>query len=92
MPNAHFERDFIMEYRTTGGDGKKLTELFRAEIPKIQIDPETNKRFTESTCKVKASYIKTKVTDAGTGKFTFDGYHYSVFRSLLERLVRISYF
>jgi len=85
MPNAHFERDFISEYRTLDGEGKRISELFHAEIPEVQIDTETNKRFTVVTSKVKTNSIIVKVTDAGTGKYLFNGHHYSVFRSIIER-------
>ncbi|KAI6177589.1 hypothetical protein M3Y97_00924200 [Aphelenchoides bicaudatus] len=85
MPNAHFERDFIMEYRSTGGDGKQLPELFGCSLPSIRVDPEKNKRFTTVRSRIKATYVDTTVTDAGTGKFTFNGYPYSIFRELVAR-------
>jgi hypothetical protein len=85
MPNAHFERDFIMEYRSSGGDGKQLPELFGCQIPEIQLDTEQNKRFTKVKSRIKASHVETKVTDAGTGKYTFNGRHYTTFRELVAR-------
>lgn len=85
MPNAHFERDFILEFRSAGGEGKELAELFGRQIPKVEIDTETNRRFTIANTTVKTNYVETKVTDAGTGKYLFHGHHYSVFRSTLER-------
>lgn len=85
MPNAHFERDFIMEFRSAGGSGKKLDEFFGSKIPEIQIDTETNRRFTVVTSRIKASFVQTKVIDAGTGKLTFEGHHYTMFREELAR-------
>lgn len=85
MPNAHFERDFILEYRAVGGDGKQLEELFLAKIPEVQIDAETNRRFTVVKSKVKATFVNTKVTDAGTGKYLFHDHDYTVFVSMISR-------
>lgn len=81
------EKDFIMEYRVPilAGSGKAV--LFGPEIPEVVIDPVTNRRTATVKTRCKAVWVEVTVRDAGTGKYTVDGHHYDVFRSLMARYV-----
>ena len=84
---ASREKDFIMEYRVPilAGSGKAV--LFGPEIPEVVIDPVTNRRTATVKTRCKAAWVQVTVRDAGTGKYTIDGHHYDVFRSLMARCV-----
>ncbi|KAI6240065.1 putative 40S ribosomal protein S9, mitochondrial [Aphelenchoides fujianensis] len=85
LPYAHLEKDFIMEYRTSGVAGKPRAELFGSVIPPVQVDEKQNVRFAVGQSTVKRTIVEARVSDAGSGKFFVNGQPYSVFRSLLAR-------
>lgn len=79
------EKDFIESYRVPliAGSGKDV--LFGPPIPEVQIDAENNRRFASVVTRAKAVKVEVTVKDNGTGKYTVDGHHYDVFRSIMAR-------
>uniref|UniRef100_A0AC34QC17 Ribosomal protein S9 n=1 Tax=Panagrolaimus sp. JU765 TaxID=591449 RepID=A0AC34QC17_9BILA len=85
LPLASREKEFMMEYKTFAAAGSGRAVLFGPEIPKVQIDPVSNRRLATVVTKAKAVKVEVTVRDAGTGKYTVDGHHYDVFRSVMAR-------
>lgn len=89
LPFASMEHDFIFEYRRpiAGGTGSKL---FGPQIPEVELVPETKRRVARSTTRVKRSIANTTVSDAGTGKYTINGFGLDDFRTLQAREILLA--
>jgi len=89
LPNAHLVRDFIMQQRQTltsgTGTDSNRNLIFGPEIPKVQHDKETGKRFTEMFCITKKTRVTVRVEEPGTGKINVDGHGYDEIRYLQSR-------
>lgn len=88
LPFSHFFSSFIMDFRNSfaGGTSAVLERpIFGCKIPYVQVNATTNQRFVDVCGRAKRVMYNVRVSDAGSGKFTIDGNHYSEFRSLLAR-------
>uniref|UniRef100_A0A7E4W0J4 37S ribosomal protein S9, mitochondrial n=1 Tax=Panagrellus redivivus TaxID=6233 RepID=A0A7E4W0J4_PANRE len=85
LPLAIEVKDFIFQYRQAVVAGSNQAVLFGPPIPEVQIDPASNRRMASVVTRAKAVKVEVTVRDAGTGKYTVDGHHYDVFRSVMAR-------
>uniref|UniRef100_A0AC34FC05 Ribosomal protein S9 n=1 Tax=Panagrolaimus sp. ES5 TaxID=591445 RepID=A0AC34FC05_9BILA len=85
LPLASLEKDFIETFRVPVMSSRRQDLLFGPQIPEVQIDAEHNRRFATITTKAKSVQVEVTVKDNGSGKYTVDGHHYDVFRSLMAR-------
>uniref|UniRef100_A0A914ZBF6 Uncharacterized protein n=1 Tax=Panagrolaimus superbus TaxID=310955 RepID=A0A914ZBF6_9BILA len=85
LPLASLEKDFIESFRVPTMIGRAQDILYGPQIPDVQIDAENNRRFTTITTKAKSVQVEVTVKDNGSGKYTVDGHHFDVFRSLMAR-------
>jgi small subunit ribosomal protein S9 len=85
LPLATIEKDFIESFRSPLISGRGLDVLYGPPIPQVQIDAENNQRFATVQTRAKSLELEVTVRDNGSGKYTVDGHHYDVFRSLMAR-------
>lgn len=90
VPMAYKHKDFIRKFRTlnisaTNDVAGQLKRIFVSKIPQVQIDPETGRKFAVFTGKSKMTFINVRVTDSGSGNYTYNGNHYSEFRMDYQR-------
>jgi small subunit ribosomal protein S9 len=85
LPLASLEKDFIESFRVRIMASRGHDVIWGPPIPQVQIDAENSRRFATVQTKAKSLEVEVTVKDNGTGKYTIDGHHYDVFRSLMAR-------
>ncbi|PAV57170.1 hypothetical protein WR25_14065 [Diploscapter pachys] len=91
LPGSQMEAEFINQHRKplTSTLG---TNIFGPQIPQVQIDPESNRRFTTVTVRCKDTMAEVTTYDAGTGKFDVNGIKLYDFRHLQARYIVSDFF
>lgn len=84
LPGSSIEADFINEYRVPI-TSSTTSKLFGPGVPEVELCAQTQRRTAQVRTRVKDTRATVFVSDAGTGKWTIDGYSLSDVQNLQAR-------